>query len=148
MTDIREQLLAQLVEIAANAGVFKQVYRNRSIQPDADLRPALYILDAHESEGAETENVWKQLGHAMMEARPEIVISLGATPEDIGTSLNTLRAAFLKALFADTVLPGIIGRNGTVRYKGCATDLTTLASSEGEMGLAVTILYHFDPSKL
>jgi hypothetical protein len=153
--DRREAILAQLFTVLSGISDFKKVYRNRPMNAAATLRPALFLLDAHEHPDPEKamEAVWRRLGLTPMRMTPEIFISLADAPENVGSDLNALRIEVLKAVFADVAaadpasLGALVTPNGDVRYEGCTTALTMASGVEGEMGVSLTFLYPLLPSE-
>jgi hypothetical protein len=145
--DRREAILAQLFTVATAISDFTAVYRNRPMTPDRNLRPACFILDAHETALQIDEPPHARRGLNLVALRPEIYISLGAAPEDVGTTLNTLRIELLQAIFADPTLASLVTANGDIRYEGAATALTMGAGVEGEMGLSLAFLYPLKPAE-
>ena len=101
MTDKREAILQRLTEIAAGLpGVVTAVRNQDEISEHA--RPAIVVFDADEA--ADERAV--QRGHAgaapnIVEMTPEVMILLGALPEQVGSALNALRAPLIKAVLTD-----------------------------------------------
>jgi len=158
--DRREAILAQLFTVLQAIPDFAAVYRNRPINPAAATRPALFIMDAHESRDdsfAQNGGAFRSLGITGVRMTPEIFISLGAAPEDVGPQLNALRILVLKAIFAD-ILPGdtpqvagslgdLVSGGGDIFYEGAATALTMASGVDGEMAVSVTFSYPLKPTE-
>lgn len=146
--DRREEVLARLLVIATELeGINKAVRNKKAISEDQ--RPGYMINDADEE--ADEREVGRGRGGAsanLVTMTPEQVIVLGNVPEAVGTDLNTLRRAFVKAVLTDEALHEIVGSNGEIRYKGCATGLAQGRTMEGEMGIFITFTYPFLPSEL
>jgi hypothetical protein len=153
--DRREAILSRLFTVLSSISGFSAVYRNRPLNPAASLRPALFLLDAHEAPDLEKgmEPAFRRLGITPMRMTPEIFISLGEAPENVGPSLNAIRVEVLKAVFNDVTstdaagLGSLVTPSGDVRYEGCATALTMASGVEGEMGVSLTFLYPLKPSE-
>lgn len=149
MTDKREQILARLVEVAADVSGVVFAGRNVGNIDDED-RPAIVIMDADEA-ADENDPVGASRGTGTKRRiglSPEIFILLGDKPENIGTELNAIRAALIKAILTDATLQSIVGTNGGIRYEGCATALSRGRSMEGEMGVSFTFTYLLNPAEL
>lgn len=146
--DKREALLARLVEIATGVPEIKTAARNQD-EISERARPAIVIFDADET-ADERANEQGHAGRApnIIEMSPEALILLGGTPERVGTALNEMRAAFVKAVLTDTELATITGTNGRVRYVGCSTHLGHGRSMEGSMGVHFAFAYVLRPDQL
>ena len=146
--DKREALLARLVEIAAGVPEIKTAARNQD-EISERARPAIVIFDADET-ADERANEQGHAGRApnIIEMSPEALILLGGTPERVGTALNEMRAAFVKAVLTDTQLATLTGTNGRVRYVGCSTHLGHGRSMEGSMGVHFAFAYVLRPDQL
>jgi len=149
MTDKRETILARLVDVAA--GVTGIVFAGRNVgNVDDEDRPAIIILDADEA--ADDSDPQSNLRGTSAKRRvgmtPEIYVLLGGKPEDVGSELNTYRAALVKAVLTDSELIEAVGPNGGIRYEGCATGLSRGRSMEGEMGVSFTFTYILNPADL
>jgi hypothetical protein len=145
--DRREQILAQLLVVIQGISDFAAVYRNRPMNAQTALRPACFIMDAHESRDQEQGHVWRSQGITLMRMTPEIYVSLAAAPEDVGETLNGLRAQILKAVFSDDTLQSLLTENGQILLDGTATALTMGSGVEGEMAISMTFLYPVIPSE-
>ena len=145
--DRRESILAQLLVVLQGITDFAAVYRNRPMNASTVLRPALFLLDAHESRDPDQGKVWQSKGITMMRMTPEIYVSLAAAPEDVGTTLNGLRISILNAVFADPTLQSLLTDNGEILFDGTATALTMGSGVEGEMALSLTFLYPVIPAE-
>ena len=146
--DKREALLARLVEIAAGVPAIKTAARNQD-EISERARPAIVIFDADET-AHERANEQGHGGRApnIIEMSPDALILLGGTPERVGTDLNEMRAAFVKAVLTDTQLATLTGTNGRVRYVGCSTHLGHGRSMEGSMGVHFAFSYVLRPEQL
>jgi len=146
--DKREAILVRLVEIASGLSEIKTAVRNQD-EISERARPAIVIFDANET-ADERANEQGHAGRApnIIEMSPEALILLGGTPERVGTALNEMRAAFVKAVLTDTQLATLTGTNGRVRYVGCSTHLGHGRSMEGSMGVHFAFSYVLRPEQL
>lgn len=147
--DKREAILARLQAIAGGITGVRNVFRNQD-QINEKMRPAIMILDADEQ--AEDNDGGIRGRPSMVPSRvgmtPEIYIMLGAQPKSVGSEINLIRAALIKAILSDADLIGILGSNGGVKYEGCATDLAAGRQMEGAMGVSFTFSYVLNPADL
>lgn len=144
--DHREAILSRLLEIAAGTEGVVKAYRNQDDIPEKS-RPAIVILDgdeaADDSDPSRPTNAPRRVGMS-----PEIYILLGSSPESVGSSINLIRARFVKAVMTDATLRGLTLDGDGIRYEGCATGLARGRSMEGEMGVSFTFTYVMRPEKL
>jgi hypothetical protein len=147
MIDRREMILARLLEIARGVDGIAAAFRNRD-EIGEKQRPAIVILDADEAADDADPGLRPARSPRRVAMTPEIYIMLGAKPEHIGTSINTLRARLIKAILADAELSLITGSNGDIRYEGCATALARGRTMEGEMGVSFSFAYVLRPDEL
>lgn len=147
MTDRREMVLARLLEIARGIEGIAAAFRNKD-EISEKQRPAIVILDADETAEDTDPTSRPSRSPRRVAMTPEIYILLGAKPEELGTTINTLRARLVKTILADAQLAGIVGSNGDIRYEGCATALARGRSMEGEMGVSFSFAYVLRPEEL
>lgn len=145
--DHREAILSRLLEIAAGIEGVTKAYRNQDDIPEKS-RPAIVILDGDEAAddgdpGRRPTTAPRRIGMT-----PEIYILLGSSPENVGSSINLIRARFVKAVMTDATLRGLTLDGDGIRYEGCATGLARGRSMEGEMGVSLTFTYVMRPEKL
>jgi hypothetical protein len=146
--DKREAILQRLIEIAAAVPGVITVVRNQD-ELSEHARPAIAVFDGDEA----ADERFDQPAHPgrapnLIEMTPEILILLGALPEQIGTALNELRAWLVKAVLMDAQLTALVGANGRVRYVGCSTHLGQGRSVEGSMGVQFALAYVLRPEPL
>ena len=146
--DRREAILARLLEIAEGIPGIALAARNRPDFSDR-ARPAILILDADET-ADDREKGRGRPSHSpnIIGMTPEIHVLLGGKHEQLGSSINALRALLLKAILMDAELRTIVGANGDRRYEACATDLAAGRSVEGNLGVSFTFTYPLIPSEL
>jgi hypothetical protein len=148
MADRREDILVRILAIAEATGDYTLVARNKANIPE-EQRPACIILDADETADDSDQGRGRPSATVnLIGMSPEIYILLGDLPENVGSEINALRIKLVKAILTDTTLDSIMGRNGGVRYEGCATGLASGRTIEGEMGLSFTFTYVLKPSEL
>jgi hypothetical protein len=146
----REEILARLLAIAEAAPDVKNAARNKDEISDL-ARPAIVVMDGDEE--ADSNDPESRPTHAprIVHMRPEIVILLSATPESIGTSLNTLQAALYKAIVTDAALISL-ARDGrsmqSIRYLGSETTIERGRAAEGKRILHFLFTYPLCPEEL
>ena len=143
----REDILARLVTVCATIPGVVFCARNRDEITDRQ-KPAVVIWDADEVANEGEPKRAGASGPQIISMTPEIYILLSGSPETVGTQLNTLRDALLKAVLTDATMRTITGPNGAIRYEGCATGLSRGRSMEGEMGVSISFQYPFNPNTL
>ena len=151
-TDRRELVLVRLMAILANVPPIQVVVRNRGELP-ADKRPAIVLLDADETARMQVAQSRGRLVAApcLVDMTPEIyvVMNLREPPNDlIGTDMNTMRVAIMRAIYADEDLKKILSSNGDIRYVGTVTDMASGRSMEGQMHIRIAFTYPLLPSEL
>jgi hypothetical protein len=146
--DRREEILAQLLTVLQSLPDFAAAYRNRPMNAQTALRPACFLFDADEERDPNQGDVWHSLGITLMRMTPEIFISLAAAPEDVGSTLNGLRAEVLKIVFTDPTLQTLLTENGQIILEKAKTGLKTGSGVEGTMVILLTFLYPVIPAEL
>jgi hypothetical protein len=151
-TDRREQITARLAWIAAGITGVAKVGRN-VLELSGRSRPAIVVWDGDETVEAPPTRLPAD-APMLATMSPECRILAAADESDIGTALNLLRAAAVKAILADAVatdagsLGTIVGANGAVRYLGCTTELLRDRTLAGELALHFEITYVLKPAEL
>lgn len=152
MTDVRESILARLVEIADGVSGVATAQRNPRQIDDIAL-PAILIFDADE-QVVDGESLMSKpntspaplfIRQTML---PEILIKVSGLPEDVGGALNLLRSAFVKAVLTDGSLAALTTNGGAIRYLGCATQLGHGRQMIGEMAVSIGLTYVLRPADL
>lgn len=139
--DRREGILVRLVEIAASIEGVLLAGRNLDAVSERN-RPAVLIFDADEQvETPATGAGRSAAGASIVAMSPEILLVLGETAAAVGSSMNAIRAALIKAILSDSELLSLCGTNGSIRYEGLATGLSRGRNMEGEMGFAFSFRY-------
>lgn len=141
MADRREQVVARLLAIAVATNLFVEVARNKT-DVTGKRRPACIVMDADEEASEATYDRGRPSGTPdIVVMSPQLYLLVEKRHEDLGSALNVLRAAVVKAVKTDNQLPSIVGSNGEVRYQGCSTDLAKGRQMQGEMVLSFAFKY-------
>lgn len=133
-----------------------ELYHNRGElpgSPDPKV-PGIILLDADEVKDPRFVMVQGRnlaAGTQVMRMTPEIYIVLPVRKPrnvNVGTDLNTARAAILDLVLHDKALSTITGPNGGITYDGCVTDMARNRTMKGQMGLSFTFSYPLIPGEL
>lgn len=149
MTDKREAILARLKEIAEDIEDIVFVARNTLEIGEARL-PAIAILEGDEAPSDTFTDRTRRpsTSPVPMVMVPELCVIAIGPMDEIGTSLNTFRAAAIKAITGDAELSTLLGRNGSIRYHGMVSDLGLGRAMLGRMALRFAITYIVQPDLL
>ena len=139
MADIREDILARLVEVVASVPGMNSVHRNNTDITD-DQMPAALVLDGDEDVSTDKSQPM------IVEMTPEIQIveQSGA----IGSDLTTFRAELIKLVFSDATLKAKTGPNGKIRYLGCETSFGWQEKQYGALQMRFSFKYPLKPNDL
>lgn len=127
-------------------------FRNRGELPD-EKRPAIVLFDADEvSEPPIQSNSVRPAASAnLVHLTPQIIVILKDDKPhnaNVGPLLAEFRLAILSSVITDTELIGLIGKNGSFRFNGCATDLGRERTCIGEMQVSMSFIYAFKPDEI
>jgi len=146
MADKREQILVRLTAIAEGLSGVALAGRN-DIGIAESKRPAIVILDGNEQ--AEEPRSEKPRAPRRVVMSPQIfVMATKDAGSNVGSELNAIRAALVKAAATDATLKSLVGTNGEIQYQGCETGLARGRQVEGEMSVALSFAYILDPADL
>ena len=151
MADVREDILARLLEVVATIPNLRAAFRNNVDIPEDQL-PAAIVLDGdEESDGASDVSMKQSHRPYNVQMTPEIIIAQQA--DEVGSDLTTLRRELIKRVLTDTELNEQIvktGRhgNGAIRYLGCQTDLGWMRSLHGALRAQFMFKYTLRPDDL
>lgn len=147
MADPREQILARLVEIAGNVEGVNAVFRNVT-RFDATTLPAVAVLEGDEDAEEEDKIMRTVMIPRRVRMLPQLIIAVGDVPEDIGASLNTLKARLMVAVLSDEELLALTINSLGIRYVGMQSDLALGRQMVGQMALTFRISYWLNPAEL
>jgi len=148
MADVREDILARLLEVAAAVPNVRWAQRNNIDIPENQL-PAVMVFDADE-ETIDTQNRTSD-SPIIVRMTPEIVFMEQAN--EVGSDLTTLRRELIKRVLYDAELNALIAKssprgNGTIRYLGCDTDFGWGRSQSGFLRVLFMFKYTLRPEDL
>jgi hypothetical protein len=151
MADVREDILARLLEVVATIPNIRSAHRN-NVDITEDQLPAVLVLDGdEESDGAGDVSMKQPHRPYNVQMTPEIIIAQQA--DEVGSDLTTLRRELIKRVLTDTKLNEQIVRtgrhgNGAIRYLGCQTDLGWMRSLHGALRAQFLFKYTLKPDDL
>ena len=148
MVDVREDILARLLEVVATIPNIRSAHRN-NIDITEDQLPAVLVLDGDE----ETNEAQNRPSNSpvLVQMTPEIIIAQQA--DEVGSDLTTLRRELIRLVLFDTELNNLIAKssprgNGAIRYLGCQTDLGWMRSLHGALRAQFMFKYTLRPEEL
>jgi hypothetical protein len=122
--DVREEVLARLLEVVATIPNIKTAVRN-NVDLTREHLPAAMVLDGDEETSGSVDLSHPPDTVMRIEMTPEIAI-LQQSPE-AGSDITTLRRELIKRVLYDasliTIVNAVRGGNGAIRYIGCQTDV-------------------------
>ena len=136
MADVREDILARLLEVVATIPNIRTAVRNNVDLTEEHL-PAAIVFDGDEETADATDATMRPPNRpTLVTMTPEIVIAQQA--DEVGSDITTLRRELIKRVLTDTELNEQIvktGRhgNGAIRYLGCQTDVGWMRSLHGAL---------------
>ena len=151
MPDIREDILARLLEVVAAIPNMRSAHRN-NVDLTEDQLPAVIVLDGdEESDGAGDVSMKQSHRPYNVQMTPEIIVA--EQSDEVGSDLTTLRRELIKRVLTDAELNEQIvktGRhgNGAIRYLGCQTDLGWMRSLHGALRAQFLFKYTLRPEDL
>ena len=148
MVDVREDILARLLEVVGTIPNIRSAYRNNTEIAENQL-PAVIVFDGDE----ETNEAQNRPSNSpiMVQMTPEIIIA--EQSDEVGSNLTTLRRELIKLVLFDTELNNLIAKssprgNGAIHYLGCQTDLGWMRSLHGALRAQFMFKYTLRPEQL
>jgi hypothetical protein len=158
MTDVREDILMRLVEIAGTIPTIVTADRNNPDTSEMGL-PAAVIFDGDEETNDATDATMRAPNRATM-VRMTPAIEIAALSNVAGSDLSMLRRETIKRVLKDANLSTIVrpsrdpltgqalGGNGAIRYLGCQTDFQWMRSINGVLRVQFLFRYALFPDDL
>jgi hypothetical protein len=128
MVDVREDILARLLEVVGTIPSIRSAHRNNVDIPETQL-PAVIVLDGdEESDGASDVSMKQPHRPYNVQMTPGIIVQVQDDNVVLGSTVTMFRRELIKRVLTDTELNEQIvktGRNGNgaIRYLGCQTDV-------------------------
>jgi hypothetical protein len=151
MIDVRENILARLLEVVATIPNIRTAQRN-NVELDETHLPFVIVLDGDEETDDATDASMRPPNRpTVVRMTPEIIVAQQA--DEVGSDLTTLRRELIKRVLNDTELNEQIvktGRhgNGAIRYLGCQTDLGWMRWLQGTLRAQFSFKYTLRPDDL
>ena len=151
MVDVRELVLARLVEVVASIPNLRSAQRNNVDIPEDQLPAAIVFDGDEETDDAQDVGMRPPNRPTVVRMHPEIVIV--EQSDEVGSDLSTLRRELIRLVLFDTELNEQIvktGRfgNGAIRYLGCQTDVGWMRSLHGALLARFMFKYTLKPDDL
>ncbi len=146
MTDKREDIIARLFDVVAAIDGFQTAERNRIDFDDTQV-PAVSVLEGDEESAPyrSGRNNPASTRPYIVSASPQVFIRVGGN--DVGPTLNELRAAVIDAVHADSQLCALSLNGDGVFYAGMNSQLHAARSMIGAVALVFEIRYLFVPNQ-
>ena len=150
--DVRELILARLLEVVATIPGMRSVHRN-NVDITEDQLPAAIVFDGDEETNDASDATMRPPSRpTLVQMTPEIIIAEQSQGQ-VGSDLTTLRRELIKRVLTDTALNEQIvktGRhgNGAIRYLGCQTDVGWMRSLHGALRAQFMFKYTLKPDEL
>lgn len=151
MIDVREDILARLLEVVATIPNIRTAQRN-NVELDETHLPFVIVLDGDEETDDATDASMRPPNRpTVVRMMPEIIVAQQA--DEVGSDLTTLRRELIKRVLNDIELNEQIvktGRhgNGAIRYLGCQTDLGWMRWLHGTLRAQFSFKYTLRPDDL
>lgn len=148
MVDVREQILARLLEVVADIPGIRSAHRNNN-DITAEQLPAAIVFDGdEETVTADALSRHAPGSNGVVQMTPEIVIA-EQTVGQVGSELTVLRRELIKGVLFDPQLVSIVKPpNGTIWYLGCQTDVGWMRSMHGALLAQFVFKYSLKPGDL
>jgi len=153
MADVREDILARLLEVVGTLPNIRSVHRNNIDLIEAEL-PAAIVLDGdEESDGAGDVSMKQSHRPYNVQMTPGIVVQVQDDNVVLGSIVTTFRRELIKRVLTDTELNEQIvktGRhgNGAIRYLGCQTDVGWTRTGFAALSAQFLFKYTLKPDDL
>jgi len=152
MTYRREEILVRILAVIngiKSAASIKTVSRNRIDFDDTQL-PAVGVLEGDEEVATNTlgRNDRASRRPYIVTATPQIFVRVGSLPEVVGTDLNALLAAIIKAVEDDAELTSLSMDDGGIHYAGKQSQLHAARQMIGADAMVFAIKYLLYPDRL
>jgi hypothetical protein len=153
MADVREDILARLLEVVAAIPNIRSAHRNNIDLPETQL-PAVIVLDGdEESDGASDVSMKQPHRPYNVQMTPGIVVQVQDDNVVLGSIITTFRGELIKRVLTDTALNEQIVKtgqfgNGAIRYLGCQTDVGWTRTGYAALTAQFMFKYSLKPDDL
>jgi hypothetical protein len=153
MVDVREDILARLLEVVTEIPGMRSAQRN-NVDITEDQLPAAIVLDGdEESDGANDVSMKQPHRPYNVQMTPGIVVQVQDDNVVLGSMVTTFRRELIKRVLTDIELNEQIvktGRfgNGAIRYLGCQTDVGWTRTGYAALTAQFMFKYTLKPDEL
>ena len=149
MADVREDILARLLEVVATIPNIRSAYRN-NIETAENQLPAVIVLDGDE-ETSEANNRPSN-SPVLVQMTPGFILQT-QDANTAGSVVNTFRGEMIKRVLFDTELSNLIAKSsprgdGAIRYLGCQTDVGWMRTGYAALTAQFMFKYTLRPEQL
>lgn len=145
--DRREAILARMLVLAAAVEGVETARRNQLVTDDLQC-PVIMIFDGAETPRDSDPQRRQPTTPRRVDMQPVISIKVSESSETVGTEMNRIRAAYLKAMAEDETLIALTHDRVGFRYDGCTPVVDEGRLVEGHMQLQVSLTYILNISEL
>jgi hypothetical protein len=150
MVDVREDILARLLEVIATIPNIRSAHRNNTDIDETQL-PAAIVLDGDEdTDDAKDLSMRPSNRPTVVQMTPEIMIC--HQDPNVGTELGVFRRELIKRVLNDTELIELAKTarlgNGAIRYLGCQFGTAWLRQLHGAVKAQFLFKYTLRPDDL
>lgn len=145
LADVRELILARLVDVVATVPNLRTVQRN-NVDWTEDQLPLGIVLDGDEEVVAGNDTSRPSNRPLIVEMEPEIQI--GEQSDTIGSDLTAFRLELMQRVLFDATLNALTGSNGKISYLGCVTVFNWMEKQYGTLQMRFSFKYALKPDDL
>jgi hypothetical protein len=140
VTDVREDILARLLEVVASIPNIRSAQRN-DVDISEDRLPNVGVYDGDEESDGATD-----IGSSRPPKRPYVVqltphVVIVEQAAAAGTQLSVFRREAIKRVLTDSQLIALVGSNGNIRYLGNQTNFDWGRTLQGVMAVQFNFKY-------
>lgn len=158
MVDVRENILARLLEVVAAIPNIRSAHRNNIDLPETQL-PAVIVLDGDEESDGTSDVSMKQPHRPYnVQMTPGIVVQVQDDNVVLGSIVTAFRGELIKRVLSDIELNQIVRTsvpsdpkmrgNGAIRYLGCQTDVGWTRTGYAALTAQFMFKYSLKPEDL
>jgi hypothetical protein len=143
--DVREAILARLTVVVGGVAGIKTTFRN-VVAGDETQLPSVSVLEGDEEVREDDVPARTSLRRYVVVATPHVLLRVEGNA--VGSDLNALRLAIIKAVLSDQDLNALTLNRRNVRYAGIQTSEFAARSMVGAAALLFSFTYVLDTAAL
>lgn len=148
MVDKRELILERLQAVVGTVSGIRTSIRNEMSFDETQL-PAVSVLEGDEDfDDRDAASGRPPMRPYIVTMRPHVLIRADEDAVKVGTTLNTIRAAAIRAVLSDSELLALTKDGVGIRPAGMESTLHPARSMVGATALSFAITYVLNPSDL